>query len=746
MDVLVEWVDGASNTSNSQSQADDDIPLAQLKTLIMDKNQPLLMLESDVVSETAVEEAGGRGFQEMEENHVRETTTTNPPTSDHADFDDSDHDSTRIRECEFAACTKEIFSTCHKCMCFLCWDHFVMENDMCISQHKTKKRVRNVQQNVNNNTQIRVLPENFIVDGAEKEGDNVMEVLQKRENKKKNAQERRNRGKEYISLTKNKHCQAKTVGPRCRESSSCRKLGKQCTLLTEDERQIIMADFYATGSLQLQREYIVRHVKTENIKHKTTKQETSRRLKSNIYYLPKEGKNISVCKIMFLNTLSISEKTMRTSLAKVQNSGVIETEKRGGRQSHLQAKDVKIREVIVAHISKFPRMESHYCRRSSTREYLHSDLSISKMHYMFLNENSTLRVSYSTYANVFNSFKLSFHHPKKDQCGICANYRKGDAERRRALEDCYQKHTAEKVAVRAKKDLARKDKNIKNASAVFDLQQVIFLPISNESKIFYRRRLSNYNFTIYNLKSKECHCYTWHEALSKRGSCEISTCLYFYLKELDARGVETVSLFSDSCSGQNKNSIIAAMLLYIVSLFKNIETISVSYFEPYHGQNEGDSAHSAIARAVGKAEEVFVPSQLVPIFKLARRNNPYIVHSLNSGEFLNFKQLSRDLRILSVRKDDKGSGVDWTRMREVMVTKKHTTKIFFKDSHLLKEYRSITLQNRQRVSPSNRPLCLNHTPPKISLAKFNDLMSLCQGMTPVIRLQEYIDFYKSLPH
>lgn len=36
-------------------------------------------------------------------------------------------------------------------------------------------------------------------------------------------------------------------------------------------------------------------------------------------------------------------------------------------------------------------------------------------------------------------------------------------------------------------------------AATFDLQQVIFLPKKNRSEVFYKRRLSCYNLTVYDL-------------------------------------------------------------------------------------------------------------------------------------------------------------------------------------------------------------------------------------------------------
>lgn len=208
---------------------------------------------------------------------------------------------------------------------------------------------------------------------------------------------------------------------------------------------------------------------------------------------PNAGSTIRVCRIMFLNTLGISEKTLRTALAKLNEEGVIVPDKRGGRNKELKEQDKKLRDSAFEHIQKFPRKGSQFCRKSSSKEYLHSDLTIKKMYHLYKDEEARKEsmCSYQTYRRVFRFLNLSFHHPKKGQCILCMSFRLGDAEKKKALENAFSIHTAEKNAVRQKKEKVKElSKTYPNllASAVFDLQQVIQLPISNESAIFYRRR------------------------------------------------------------------------------------------------------------------------------------------------------------------------------------------------------------------------------------------------------------------
>lgn len=430
-------------------------------------------------------------------------------------------------------------------------------------------------------------------------------------------------------------------------------------------------------------------------------------------------------------------------------TGVVEPEKRGGRHSSMVENDKEQTELILNHINKFSRVESHYVRAETSREYLHEDLNLARMYRMFCAEHKGRKIpSMVKYSNVFHRLNLSFHRPKKDKCSLCSMYREGDSSVKEKLQKQYQEHINEKQRVRQLKDDCKNNAigNKSHSVAVFDLQQVIYLPKSNEGAIFYKRRLAVYNFTIYTLENKQCSCFTWHEAISKRGSAEISSCLFKYLENCANQGVKKVSLFSDGCFGQNKNTIVVAMLIYVV-VKTNIEEITLRFFEPNHGQSEGDSAHSAIGYAIKHAGDLFVPSQLVPVMKLARSSNPYEVIQMESSDFLDFKTFSKDLRILQVRKDNQdGSSINWTDVVEIGVRKTKPNEIFFKTSHLQERERSITLK-RLNDDPFEKPLGhLNNVQPKISADKFKDLMSLCEGDIPVIRNSEFINFYKSLPH
>ena len=65
----------------------------------------------------------------------------------------------------------------------------------------------------------------------------------------------------------------------------------------------------------------------------------------------------------------------------------------------------------------------------------------------------------------------------------------------------------------------------------------------------------------------------------------------------------------------------------MVNFSTSAQEISLRFFESFHGQCEGDSVHSAINTTIERTGDLFVPSQLSPIFALARCKRPYKVEN-----------------------------------------------------------------------------------------------------------------------
>ena len=56
--------------------------------------------------------------------------------------------------------------------------------------------------------------------------------------------------------------------------------------------------------------------------------------------------------------------------------GIVEEDKRDGRRDIQKVKDEKLHYLVRVHIDRFPKIESHYCRQKTTRQYLSSDSTL----------------------------------------------------------------------------------------------------------------------------------------------------------------------------------------------------------------------------------------------------------------------------------------------------------------------------------------------------------------------------------
>lgn len=156
----------------------------------------------------------------------------------------------------------------------------------------------------------------------------------------------------------------------------------------------------------------------------------------------------------------------------------------------------------------------------------------------------------------------------------------------------------------------------------FWFEQNLALPSIHTGEVFYMHQLRLYVFGIHKCRTNEVHMYCWPETVAHRGSDEVISCLAHYFQSLPT-GVTTVSLFSDGCGGQNKNSNVLHFLVSLVWLgrFQHIR-----HFFPVRGHsflpNDRDFGCTEQKK---KVERVYTPEGWHDVIHSARRRNPFIV-------------------------------------------------------------------------------------------------------------------------
>ena len=114
-----------------------------------------------------------------------------------------------------------------------------------------------------------------------------------------------------------------------------------------------------------------------------------------------------------------------SALAK-RTHGVFNSNDDRGKNTPANKLDHKRINSVKSHIESFPRMESHYSRSDSKKEYPAHDLNICKMYQLYCTkceEDDVVPVKEIKYRQVFcEDYNFSFYRPKKDQCTLFALY------------------------------------------------------------------------------------------------------------------------------------------------------------------------------------------------------------------------------------------------------------------------------------------------------------------------------------
>ncbi|CAG9816980.1 unnamed protein product [Phaedon cochleariae] len=440
--------------------------------------------------------------------------------------------------------------------------------------------------------------------------------------KTKVAKTLRNSGRAYNSLSKSKkHVPERKLRPPC--GAKCRLSCK--SNFDEPSRQKLFSAYWELADLQRQREFIVRHSQEIKPKYRYSSTQNFRALNT-AFYFESDGTRIRVCKAFFKSTLDLNDRVIKTALSKKSESGVIEGELRG-KHGNQPTIDPQVRRSVIDFINSIPRIESHYLRAQTTREFICSDKSLADLYrdYKILRENNGLPyATTSTFNRIFNTdFNISFFIPKKDQCDLCESYKNADETGKEKLYQNYEQHLKEKTLARIEKD---NDKNRTDGTivAVYDLQAVMQVPKGQVSLFFYKSRINCLNFTVSDLEVKNVVCYFWDETEGARGAVEIGSCILDYIKAQSERNPENgieIIFYSDNCCGQQKNKYLLSVYAYAV-INMNVKSITHKFLIRGHSQNE--APYQPIATRPHSRADVSEPNCTITVYVQTREDKRVI--------------------------------------------------------------------------------------------------------------------------
>ncbi|XP_077967084.1 uncharacterized protein LOC144420984 [Styela clava] len=292
--------------------------------------------------------------------------------------------------------------------------------------------------------------------------------------------------------------------------------------------------------------------------------------------------------------------------------------------------------------------------------------------------------------------------------------------------------------------------------AAFDLQKTLLCPHGQVSFFYYTQRLKNFNFTVTDIQSMQTSCYLWNEVEGRKGSCEIATAVFRYLSSLTTT-VKTVQLFCDRCSGQNNNRAMIVMLLYAMEEL-HFDEIALNFLITGHSQNENDTAHSVIERAVRKVN-IYTTDQWKTAISMAFKKTKPEITLLKHGDFVNFKSASDFPKYAGIWKNNitiqtgsqTGERLYWSKILQAKLKKTEPSILQFKYSYLDEELQRVDLNSLVRKSARSAtqkiqnieklPQLYQERLP-VSSEKYKSLTTLCnKNLIP----PNHKAFYEMLP-
>ncbi|XP_066922321.1 uncharacterized protein [Clytia hemisphaerica] len=272
-----------------------------------------------------------------------------------------------------------------------------------------------------------------------------------------------NKKKKAVNSGKELHYETKVSGKKTSKMIKKREMKPPCNCrlkcsdtFTEEKRIQIFNDFYASGDKKIQTQQIAMLVKEEKksrerkTKDKTKKSRTRDFTRTHSLFI--DGEKRKCCSVMFLNTLAINDKRVKSALRKKTATGTPAEDGRGRHDNHKKCEQRE--EYVKEHIKQFFVVESHYVRKDSKYEYLASELTVAEMHRMYNNwriKKGYPQESYPFYHRVFHEcFNLKFQLVKKDRCDTCETFKNLDNSLKTEQIRADQKsHLKEKDTVRS---------------------------------------------------------------------------------------------------------------------------------------------------------------------------------------------------------------------------------------------------------------------------------------------------------
>lgn len=167
-----------------------------------------------------------------------------------------------------------------------------------------------------------------------------------------------------------------------------------------------------------------------------------------------------------------------------------------------------------------------------------------------------------------------------------------------------------------------------------DFMQNLPLPHIPVQEIFYYRQLWVNCFCVYDLKTKKSTIYLYHEGVAKKGGNEVSSFIHHYIENHVPDTAKEIHVFSDACTGQNRNHTVIRTLLAI----SYIRKVTISQYFPVRGHSflPCDRTFGVIKRSLKRKDRVYTPEEYESLIKEGSHGKIETILLTDSKIILNF--------------------------------------------------------------------------------------------------------------
>ena len=522
----------------------------------------------------------------------------------------------------------------------------------------------------------------------------------------------------------------KTIEDKVFKMISC-NCKHQCKNVPLVDRKTIFKKFWSCGSWQERSNFILQTVAIS--KPERSMGPTSRKQTTRIYSLAGQR----VCKPVYLGTLAISHTRVNYCVKHKNRDGICTPDKRGKKTPANKTLSSTVNHVKLFLVA-YPKYVPHH--NNSQKQYFCPNTSIKKLHSEYLSKFPTFPVSLTIFQRMFKEMNINIYKPKTDTCPKCDylqhNISKTEdiATKVRLIKERDMHHARAK---RAREELksATANESLNVLAFTFDMQKIQPIPFIQTSTVYCKSQLSIYNLGINTLWNKQGHMMLWSENEAGKGTDEVCSSIYKFLRDSNMGPIDKVLTFSDASGGQNRNKAMLSFIMYACNKFKISEWVH-RYMEPGHSYLPNDSDFGLIERKKSK-QNVYCLDDWIKIVESANSNNPFITTKM-APEFRDVGSLVSQRHFKQL--DEAGYNFNFMNLSWFSIKQNSDTVEYGNND-------DVEGQRRKYKCPLKRnkelPVELAHLSScrKISKAKYDDLCSLLQYIP-----EQYHNFYENLSH